>query len=176
MSGATARLGPFAEHPELPRFLAAVERGGWEVGDRLPRHGDRCYGCGPDNPAGFALVAHAADGAAVTAELTFDDRHLGAPGLAHGGAIAAVLDDLYGMALVRNLVPAVTVDLAVSYRRPLHLDVPCRLRAELVDRDGRDLHLTASVAQHGEERVTSTARFRVLSPERIANRYERVGR
>ena len=144
-------MSALTDHPELPRFLTALEEGGWPDGEVLPRHGFACYGCGPDNPAGFGLEATAAAGGGVRAELAFDDRFLGAPGLVHGGALAGVLDDLYGMVLIRELVPAVTVDLNVSYRRPIHLGDLCVLTAELVERDGRDLHLRASIEQHGTE-------------------------
>jgi acyl-coenzyme A thioesterase PaaI-like protein len=164
------------DHPELDRFLAALENGGWQDGEVLPRHQAGCYGCGPDNPAGFGLEAVAAPGGGVRAELTFDDRYLGAPGLVHGGALAGVLDDLYGMVMVRELIPAVTVDLAVRYRRPIHLGDPCVLTGHLVERDGKDVHVAAEVTQHDEVKVTSTARFRVISPERMANRYEPVDR
>ncbi len=166
--------GSFREHPDADRFLAAVRDGGWPDGEVLPSHQPGCYGCGDANPAGLGLTAVAAEGGGVRAEHTFDDRFLGAPGLAHGGAIAALLDDLYGMVLIRELLPAVTRDLAVSYRRPIHLDEPCVLAGRLVGRDGRDLDLEATIEQHGEVKVTSTARFRILDPARIANRYAPV--
>lgn len=161
-------------HPQADRFLTALQDGGWRDGEVLPSHQPGCYGCGEANPAGFNLSAVASEDGGVRVEHTFDDRFLGAPGLVHGGALAAILDDVYGMVLIRELVPAVTMDLAVSYRRPIHLDEPCVLAGRLVERDGRDLHLEASIEQHDAVKVTSTARFRILDPERIANRYERV--
>jgi acyl-coenzyme A thioesterase PaaI-like protein len=167
--GGWATLG---KHPDAHRFVEAWRNGGWRDGEVLPSHQPGCYGCGDANPAGFALSATAAEGGGVRADYTFDDRFLGAPGLVHGGALAGLLDDVYGMVLVRELIPAVTVDLAVSYRRPIHLGDPCVLTGRLVDRDGRDLHLEAAVEQHDQVKVTSTARFRILDPQRIANRYE----
>jgi acyl-coenzyme A thioesterase PaaI-like protein len=163
---------PFEDHPQADRFLAAIRDGGWQVGEELPFHHPDCYGCGPSNTCGFGLHAIAEEGEAVRAELTFDGRFRGAPGLAHGGAIAAAVDDLFGLVLVRVLVPAVTVELSVSYRRPVHLDEPCRLRAEVVGREGRDLDLRATVEQHHEVKVEAQGRFRIISPERMANRYE----
>jgi acyl-coenzyme A thioesterase PaaI-like protein len=179
-TGSAASSGPkrgggwatFGQHPEAHRFLEAWQNGGWQDGEALPSHQPGCYGCGDANPVGFGLTAVAAEGGGVRARYTFDDRFLGAPGLAHGGALAGLLDDVYGMVLVRELIPAVTRDLSVSYRRPIHLDEPCVLTGRLVERDGRDLHLEAAIEQHDEVKVTSTARFRVLDPERIANRYE----
>ena len=130
MSGVNAAAEALRQHPDADRFLAAVRNGGWEVGDVLPSHGPGCYGCGADNPSGFRLVARADEGQAVVAELTFDDRHLGAPGLVHGGAIAGVIDDLYGMALVREPVarrhgrPRRPVPPAGAPRRTLRPDAP----------------------------------------------------
>jgi acyl-coenzyme A thioesterase PaaI-like protein len=167
---------PFQDHPEADRFLAAIRDGGWKPGEELPYHHPDCYGCGPANEVGFGLRAVAEPGEAVRAELTFDGRFRGAPGLAHGGAIAGAIDDLFGLVLVRVLVPAVTVDLSVSYRRPVHLDEPCRLWAEVVHRDGRDLDLHATLEQHDERKVEARGRFRIIGPERMANRYEPVER
>jgi acyl-coenzyme A thioesterase PaaI-like protein len=173
---ATSAAGSFSDHPDLDRFVAAIRAGGWAEGEVLPRHGPACYGCGPDNPAGFGLAAVAAPGGGVRAELTFDDRFLGAPGLAHGGAIAAVLDDLFGMVLIRELLPAVTVDLQVRYGRPIHLGVPTVLTGELVERDGRDVRMRAAIEQHDELKVTADASFRIIDPERLADRYEPLDR
>jgi acyl-coenzyme A thioesterase PaaI-like protein len=92
----------------------------------------------------------------------------------HGGATAALLDDLYGRLLVRILVLAVTVDLQVRYRRAVHLDDDCQLRAELVEQTDKDLHLRAVLRQHGEEKVTSTGHFRTIGLDRLATRYERT--
>ena len=161
------------EHPELPRFLTALEEGGWQHGEVLPRHGHGCFGCGDANPASFGLQAIATP-EGVRAEVAFDARYLGAPGLAHGGAIAGVVDDLFGMLLIRQLVPAVTTDLRVRYAKPIHLDDPCELTAWQVDREGKDLHLAAAIAQHDVRKVTAEAVFRIVSPERLANRYERA--
>jgi acyl-coenzyme A thioesterase PaaI-like protein len=167
---------PFHDHPQADRILAALRDGGWQAGDELPFHHPGCWGCGPDNPAGFGLRAFAEPGEAVRAEVTFDDRFRGAPGLVHGGAIAGVVDDLFGMVLLRVLVPAVTTDLSVSYRRPLHLDEPCVLRAEVAEREGRNLDLLGTIEQHDRRKVEGRGRFRVIDPERMLNRYEPLDR
>ncbi|WP_052665047.1 PaaI family thioesterase [Nitriliruptor alkaliphilus] len=162
------------EHPDAARFVTAIENGGWQDDDVLPRHGARCFGCGQDNSAGFGLFAVAAPDGGVRVDYSFGDRFVGAPGLVHGGALAAILDDVYGMVMVRELIPGVTVDLAVSYRKPIHLGIPCVLTGRLVDRDERDVHLEATIEQHDRVKVASTATFRILDPQRIANRYERL--
>ncbi|WP_396913323.1 PaaI family thioesterase, partial [Mycolicibacterium sp.] len=88
--------------------------------ERLPSHTTTCMGCGPDNPHGLRLVVHRS-GDAVYTDVTFDERHIGAPGLAHGGAVAAACDDVLGFTLWIAGTPAVTRTLTVEYLRPVPL-------------------------------------------------------
>lgn len=162
------------QHPQLDRFLAAMNGQGFVAGEELPIHHPGCFGCGPDNPSGLGLVAHAGGPDEVTATYTFADRFEGGPGVVHGGATAALIDDLYGRLLVRVLAAAVTTELVVEYLRPVRLEVPCELRAELVERGGRDdrdLRLRAELSQEGQLRAVSSSRFRVIGLERIARGY-----
>lgn len=163
------------QHPQLARFQAALAGDGFAAGEELPYHHPGCYGCGPENRTGLQLVAYAADPDAVTAEHVFPARFVGAPGVVHGGATAALLDDLFGRLLVRVLTLAVTTDLQVRYRRAVHTEVPCQLRAELIERDARDVRMRAELRQHDTVKVTATGRFRVIGFDQLANRYERPG-
>ena len=47
----------------------------------LPPHTSTCTGCGPANSHGLQLVVYR-DGDEVYSDVTFDERHIGAPGLA----------------------------------------------------------------------------------------------
>ena len=109
----------------------------------LTAHSDQCLGCGPDNPAGIGLRPHR-DGDEVFADVVFDTRHVGAPGLAHGGAVATACDDLFGFMLYVVGEPAVTGTLQVDYHSPAVLATNYRIRAWLDHRDGRRLHLRAA--------------------------------
>ena len=71
------------------------------------------------------------EGERVWGELTIDKRHQGAPGFAHGGAIATALDDAFGMLLRLINKPAVTVHIEIDYRRPWLIDTPHRIEAEI---------------------------------------------
>ena len=46
----------------------------------LDPHGDRCFGCGPDNPAGVALQVYRV-GDEVLADVCFAPKHAGAHGV-----------------------------------------------------------------------------------------------
>lgn len=128
-------------------------------GSELPAHHDHCLGCGPDNPHGHQLQA-VRQGDGVQAQHTFDSRHVGAPGIVHGGAVATVIDDLYGFLLYLEGGPAVTRQLVVDYRAPVLIGTTYRLDAHVTRRDGRKLFVAASVTEsQGGPVVSSTAVF-----------------
>lgn len=156
-------------HPDADILLRAWEAGGWEPGTRLPSHLPGCYGCGADNPHGIGLVVDAGDDGAVVSHHTFDQRFQGAIGVAHGGATAAAFDDLFGFVLVRILVPAVTRELTVRYRRPVRLDEECRLTARCDHREDRELHLSAELHQRGRVAAEADAVFVEVDPQRLMN-------
>lgn len=106
----------------------------------LPSHQPYCLGCGPDNPHAFGLKAYR-DGETIVAEHVFAAEQAGSPGLAHGGAVALVCDDIIGFLLWVLQTPAVTRNLNVDYLRPVVLGERHRLRASLESRDGRKLWL-----------------------------------
>jgi acyl-coenzyme A thioesterase PaaI-like protein len=162
------------DHPQIDRFLRAARGHGFERGDELPYHQPNCFGCGPDNDRGFGLTVVAAERGAVEATCCFEPHHEGGPGVAHGGAIAAVIDEVLGRVLVRELVVAVTAELSLEFLRAVHLDDPCRISARLTGHQGRDLTMAAVLEQHEVEKVTARARFREIDLERVTNRYERL--
>ncbi|EON23475.1 MULTISPECIES: PaaI family thioesterase [Nocardioides] len=116
-----------------------------EDGAHLPPHHDHCLACGPDNPHGHHLVVHRR-GEEVHAVHAFDQRHVGAPGIAHGGAVATVLDDLFGFLLYLTGPPAVTRQLEVRYDSPVLLGVAYELVARIVGAEGRKLFVEAEMS------------------------------
>jgi len=120
-------------------------------GGTIPPHHPNCFGCGPDNPAGLGLRMRV-DGDRVRATLTIDRRHEGAPGLAHGGAVAAALDDLLGGVLVMLGRPAVTANLSIDFRAPVLLGQPLELAGWCASANGRKLELHAE-AHAGDQLV-----------------------
>ena len=118
--------------------------------DGLPAHHPQCLGCGPDNPHGHHLQVWR-DGDRVRSRHVFDPRHVGAPGIAHGGAVATVLDDLFGFVLYVVGDLAVTRHLEVGYRAPVLLG------------DGKpalaDLQLAGLWEAHDRWRLTDRRHF-----------------
>ncbi len=106
--------------------------------DVLPPHYPTCLGCGPDSPQGYHLQVRR-DGDDVVAEHVFEDRHSGAPGIAHGGAVATVVDDVLGFLLYVVKAPGVTRRLEVDYLKPVLTGVPYVVRGRVDRRDGRKI-------------------------------------
>ncbi|QZA10244.1 MULTISPECIES: PaaI family thioesterase [Mycobacteriaceae] len=125
-------------------------------------------GCGPQNPHGLQLVAYRS-GDTVYADVTFDERHIGAPGLAHGGAIAAACDDVLGFALWIAGAPAVTRSLTVEYLQPVVLHRSHRITARIASREGRVLDIGATGTDpEGLTRFTARAVFVVVAVDHFA--------
>jgi len=109
----------------------------------LPPHYPTCLGCGPDAPQGYHLQVRR-EGDEIVTEHVFEARHSGAPGIAHGGAVATVVDDVLGFLLYVARVPGVTRHLEVEYLRPVLVGVPYAVRARTDSRDGRKLWVSCT--------------------------------
>ena len=104
----------------------------------LPPHYPTCLGCGPDAEQGFHLCVRR-EGDEVVTEHVFEVRHSGAPGIAHGGAVATVVDDVLGYLLYVTRVPGVTRRLEVDYLRPVLIGTTYTVRGRVDRRDGRKI-------------------------------------
>lgn len=99
------------------------------------------------------------EGERVRGWATMDERHEGAPGFAHGGAVATALDDTLGTLLVVLRRPGVTARLEVDYRRPAFLGRPFEVEAWVEEVDGRKLHLAAQLSDEGDVVAQARALF-----------------
>ena len=109
----------------------------------LPPHYPTCLGCGPDAEQGYHLQVRR-DGDEVVSEHVFERRHSGAPGIAHGGAVATVVDDVLGFLLYLEHIPGVTRMLEVEYVKPVLVGVPYTVRGRVDERDGRKVWVSCS--------------------------------
>jgi acyl-coenzyme A thioesterase PaaI-like protein len=107
----------------------------------LPPHYPTCFGCGPESAFGLHAVARKV-GDEIHSTYTFAPGHAGAPGIAHGGTVAALVDDVCGFLLFVVLAPAVTRKLEVEYLKPVLVGVQYDLVAKVVSFDGRKLFVS----------------------------------
>ena len=94
----------------------------------------------------------------------------GPPGAAHGGIVAAYLDEILGGTVVHATgQTAVTGELTVRYVRPVPSETPLLGRGRLVADHGRYVDVEASLEEFGAARVVATARGRFF-PYVVAGR------
>jgi acyl-coenzyme A thioesterase PaaI-like protein len=111
---------PPERHPDAP-----------PPGSTLPSHYRLCFGCGTDHPTGLHLRVVAGEGCRIHAQLAVSEHHQGAPGLAHGGLLAAAFDEALGAVTWLLRRPVVTAHLETDYRAPvpvgsvMHIDASC---------------------------------------------------
>ena len=110
---------------------------------------NHCFGCSPLNPHGLHLqfVVDAHDIAAISASATIQltRAHEGAPGWAHGGIIATMLDEAMTKLNRAFSVTAPTRHLEIDCLRPVPLGAELKVVSQHVRRDGRKLFHTAEI-------------------------------
>ncbi|MEU7369380.1 PaaI family thioesterase [Streptomyces hygroscopicus] len=138
MSGRTTGLTPPegatapVRHPDAPA-----------PGELLGAHYDQCFGCG-DQARGLGLSARAGEGVSVTAVFTVRTGHQGAPGLAHGGVLAAALDETLGSLNWLQRTIAVTGRLETDFVRPVPVGAELHLEARVTAVHGRKIYCSAT--------------------------------
>jgi len=87
---------------------------------KLPEHGS-CFVCGGSNSHGIGVTWYAREDGSIFTDVTLTEAQQGPPGLAHGGASAALLDEAMGAAVWQAGYKAVSIGLNISYQRPVPL-------------------------------------------------------
>ena len=134
-----------------------------------------CFVCGRENPVGLKVHwDQDAERREIQGVVTLPDHFNGYPGVAHGGIVAAVLDETAGRSILTDggfddLM--VTAKLEVVYRRPTPTGVPLLAVGRLLRRAGSRAEAEAELQLPDG---TVTARATVLlarPPEEIKARW-----
>lgn len=131
-------------------------------GEELLSHYRFCFGCGVDHPTGLHLRVSAGEGLTIRAQFLVTEHHQGAPGLAHGGLLAAAFDESLGALNWLLQHPAVTGRLETDFRRPVPVGSTLYIEAEVTGIAGRKVY-TRAVGRldepEGPVAVTAAALF-----------------
>jgi acyl-coenzyme A thioesterase PaaI-like protein len=135
-----------------------------------------CFACGPLNAHGLQLDLHLEPSRSWT-EFELDRRFEGWEGIAHGGILCTILDEVMAWALVAEDNWGVTARMAVSFRKPV--PVGTRIRADgWITRSRRRVVDTAArivdVAS-GVELATAEGTYVAADAEQKARLRERYG-
>ena len=135
----------------------------FEIGDH------HCFGCGSLNEHGLQMVLHVEPGVAWSV-LTLEPAFEGWAGIAHGGILSTVLDEVMAWSLLGDGNWGLTARLAVTFRRPV--PVARAIRADgCVTRTRRRVVETTGLindAVSGETLAEATGLYVAADPARRA--------
>jgi acyl-coenzyme A thioesterase PaaI-like protein len=108
---------------------------------------EQCFVCGLRSPIGLRLVFHDDGVSEVRAEYSIPAQYQGYPGIAHGGIVAAILDEALGrVAMIGNSNRfTVTVRMELKYRQPVPVETALVIVGRAVKLRGRLVHARGEV-------------------------------
>lgn len=124
----------------------------------LPSHYSKCFGCGVEHPTGLHMQM-AGSGQRVVGSFTVTEHHQGAPGLAHGGVVAAAMDEAMGFLLWLLQTLAVTAHLEVDFRNPVPVGSVLELEGGVEREEGRKIFARMTGRVGGQVAVEAHALF-----------------
>ena len=98
--------------------------------------GHHCFACGTDNPIGLNMQFHRL-GDMVCSDITLQRNHEGWEGMAHGGIISTLLDEVMSWTVLyfkRTFL--VTRKMNIKYIKPVSLGIPLTARGKILDEPG----------------------------------------
>jgi uncharacterized protein (TIGR00369 family) len=101
-------------------------------GRRIMLTPHNCFACGTLNMHGLHLDLHAGGDRCWT-ELLLPERFEGWEGIAHGGIVCTILDEVMAWALVDHDVWGVTARMNVEFRRPVPIGHPIRAEGRVLE-------------------------------------------
>ena len=120
----------------------------------------QCFGCGPDHPAGLHVRCFkTADG--VISPIIVAGQYAGPPRAAHGGIVAAYLDEICASAVARATGKvAVTGELTVRYVAPVPVETAVVGHGWLVAEYEKYVDVEARLEEFATRTLLATARGR----------------
>lgn len=120
---------------------------------------------GAANPMGLAALLWRDEDVACM-QVTLGKAFEGAPGRAHGGVVAALLDEVMGLMNVIHGSMAYTAQLDITYVAPTPVGEPIVARAWLAGQDNRKQFVEATL--HADDVLVASAKGLFISIDRFA--------
>jgi acyl-coenzyme A thioesterase PaaI-like protein len=132
-----------------------------------------CFACGLKNGYGLKARFFETAGGEVVGVFRPAAEHQGYPGRLHGGLISTILDEVLARAVMtgsRAETWGVTVELNVTFRKPVPLDAECRVIGRVTSEGGRSFEASGElVLDDGGIAATATGRYVKMPLERIGD-------
>jgi acyl-coenzyme A thioesterase PaaI-like protein len=114
-----------------------------------------CFACGSLNEHGLQLDLHV-DGNRCWTELVLDDRYQGWDGIAHGGIVCTILDEVMAWSLAATDNWGLTARLSASFRKPVRLGEPIRAEGWITANRRRLIETGSRIVDAGTGELLAT--------------------
>ena len=105
-----------------------------------PNPANKCFGCGGANDAGMKLTFEQDNWQRrIVGRFVLGERYQGGGGMAHGGIIATLLDEVMGKVCRFREARAVTAELNVEYLKPVNVQEQIVVEGWETEQKGRNL-------------------------------------
>ena len=138
-----------------------------------PHH---CFACGTLNTHGMGLILHVEPDRAWT-DLTLEPRFQGWDGIAHGGILATVLDEVMAWSLAGADNWGVTARMSIEFRKPVPLETPLHAEGWIAEQRRRVIDTAGHIvdAATGVEYARATGVYVAADEARKAELRARYG-
>jgi acyl-coenzyme A thioesterase PaaI-like protein len=135
-----------------------------------------CFACGTLNRHGLQLDLHLETGRSWT-DLRLDQRFEGWDGIAHGGIVATILDEVMAWALVASDAWGMTARMNVAFRAPVPIGRSIHAEGKLIESRGRLFRTDARLVDAATNAILATAEatYVAASPDRKRELQARYG-
>jgi uncharacterized protein (TIGR00369 family) len=129
-----------------------------------PNPTNKCFGCGGANDRGMKLTFLQDNvNKRIVGKFVLGEAYQGGGGMAHGGIIAMLLDEVMGKVCRFREVRAVTAELTIQYLKPVKVDEEIVVEGYETEVKGRNLFLVGEIRNNaGILLAKGTGRFVVI--------------
>ncbi len=133
-------------------------------GRRIQIAAHNCFACGTLNRDGLRLDLHLGTGRAWT-DVVIDDRLEGWDGIAHGGILCTILDEVMAWALVERDAWGVTARMTVTFKAPVVVGTKVHGEGRLVESSRRVFRTAAALTDAAGTLLATAEGTYVAAPE-----------
>jgi uncharacterized protein (TIGR00369 family) len=135
-----------------------------------PNPANKCFGCGGDNHGGMRLTFEQDNQKRrIVGRFVLGERYQGGGGMAHGGIIATLLDEVMGKVCRFREARAVTAELKVEYLKPVSVSEEIIVEGWETEEKGRNLFHSGEIRNaSGVVLARGRGRFVVLGEAKKA--------
>lgn len=169
-------LGDFRHLRNSADFYLTPER--WRGYLNQQYNSAPCFACGVKNPSGLRLRFYDNGQDQVFTHFTIDQQHAGYPGMAHGGIVAAILDEVGGRTVMINKPHCffVTARMDVRFRQPVPIGMPLDATGWLLKRSASRTRAHAEIFTDGQGTLAEANMLFTDLPPRLFDPYEAESR